>query len=456
MSAADPGLRRVAVHAGTTVVDMSLPAALPVAALIPPIIDVLGDRVPRDTATGYHLCTPGGQILASATTLAQSDIRDGALLVLSRSVPEPPAQRHDDLAEAVSATLGTAAPRPCRRTARLAGALATGVLTGAGSGVLIRDALHASAQHGATAALAAAAGVIALLLAGVAHRIHRDPIAALTLSAIATVFVAVAGLLAVPGAPGVPHAMLAATAAAVAAALAIRLTGYGAVTLTIMGGCATVIAVAALAGVITAAPVYVIGSWAVLASLGLLEASARMSIALAGLSPRLPPAIDHDDPDELPPADVLATKSMRADNWLTSLLAIFSGCAAIGAIVGALTTQRAVPLAATTAALLLLRARAHRHRTRWLLLVISGIATGTTAFLIAAANWMQHGVWIAALTAILAAAAMFLGFVAPGMSLSPAARRGVETLELAAWVAVAPLVCWTCGVFGAIRALDLI
>ncbi|ETW23876.1 type VII secretion integral membrane protein EccD [Mycobacterium gastri] len=453
MSATDPGLRRVAVHVGTTVVDMSLPAALPIAALIPPIIDVLGDRIPQDAATGYHLCTPGGQILASATTLAQSDIRDGALLLLSRSLPEPPAQRHDDLAEAVSATLGTAAPRPCRRTARLAGALAAGVVTGAGSGVLIRDALRASAQHGATAAVAAAAGVIALLLAGVARRTLRDPIAALTLSVIATVFVAVAGLLAVPGAPAVPHAMLAATAAAVTAALAIRLTGYGAVTLTVMGGCATVIAVAALAGVITAAPVYVIGSWAALASLGLLEASVRMSIALAGLSPRLPPTIDHD---ELPPADVLATKSMRADNWLTSLLATFSGCAAIGAIVAALTTQRAVPLAATTAVLMLLRARAHRHRTRWLLLVISGISTGTTAFLIAAANWIQHGVWVAALTAILAAAAMFLGFVAPGMSLSPIARRGVEALELAAWVAVAPLVCWTSGVFGAVRPLDLL
>lgn len=456
MSVADPGLRRVAVHAGATVVDLSLPAALPVAALIPPIIDVLGDRIPRDTATGYHLCTPGGDILASATTLAESDIRDGAVLVLSRSLPEPPAQRHDDLAAAVSAMLGSAAHRPCRRTARLTGALAAGVVTGAGSGVLIRDALRASAQHGATAGGAAAAGVIALLLAGIAQRIHRDPIAALTLSVIATVFVAVAGLLAVPGAPGIPHAMLAATAAAVVAVLAIRVTGCGVGLLTALGGCATVIAVAALAGVMTAAPVYVIGSWAALASLGLLEVCGRMSIALAGLSPRLPPAIDHDDSDELPPADVLATESMRADYWLTSLLATFSGCAAIGAIVAALITQRAVPLAATTAALLLLRARAHRHRTRWLVLVISGIVTGTIAFLIAAANWMRHGVWVAALTAILAAAAMFLGFVAPGMSLSPVARRGVEALELATWVAVAPLVCWTCGVFGAVRALDLI
>ncbi|KZS78069.1 type VII secretion integral membrane protein EccD [Mycobacterium kansasii] len=456
MSAADPGLRRVAVHAGTTVVDLSLPAALPVAALIPPIIDILGDRIPRDTATGYHLCTPGGDRLASATTLAESDIRDGAVLVLSRSVPEPPVQRHDDLAEAVSAVLGSAAHRPCRRAARLTGSMAAGVVTGAGSGVLILDALRAGVQHGATAGVAAAAGVIALLLAGIAHRIHRDPIAALTLSVIATVFVAVAGLLAVPGAPGMPHAMLAATGAAVAATLAIRVTGCGVVTLTAVAGCATVIAVAALAGVLSAAPRYVIASSTALASLGLLEVCGRMSIALAGLSPRLPPAPDHDDGDELPPAEVLATKSMRADNWLTSLLATFSGCAAIGVLVAALTTQRAVPLAATTAALLLLRARAHRHRTRWLLLVISGIVTGTTAFLIAAANWMQHGVWVAALTAILAAAAMFPGFVAPAISLSPVARRGVEALELAAWVAVAPLGCWTCGVFGAVRGLELI
>ncbi|VBA48037.1 type VII secretion integral membrane protein EccD [Mycobacterium pseudokansasii] len=456
MFAADPGLRRVAVHAGTTVVDLSLPAAFPVAALIPPIIDILGDRIPQNTATRYQLCIPGGEILASTTTLAESDIRDGAVLLLSRFLPEPSVQRHDDLAEAVSAILGSAAHRPCRRTARLTGALAAGVVTGAGALALVRDALRASAQHGATAGVVAAAGVIALLLAGLAQRIHRDPTGALTLSVIATVFFAVAGLLAVPGAPGVPHTMLAATAAAVAAALAIRVTGCGIVTLTAIGGHATVVAVAALAGLMTAAPVYVIGSWAALASLGLLEVCGRMSIALAGLSPQLPPAIDHDDSYELPPADVLATKSMRADNWLTGLLATFCGCAAIGAILAALTTQRAVPLATTTAALLLLRARAHRHRTRWLLLVISGIVTGTIVFLIAAAGWMQHGVWVAALTATLAAAALYLGFAAPGMSLSPVAKRGVEALELAAWVALAPLACWTCGVFGAIRTLDLI
>lgn len=455
MSAADPGLRRVTVHAGTTAVDLSLPAALPVAALIPPIIDILGDHIAPDTATRYRLCIAGGEALASPTTLAESDIRDGAVLVLTRSVPEPPNHRHDDMAEAVAATLG-AVHRPCRAVTRLTGALAAGAVTTAGVGVLIRHALRAGAHHDAAATgVAASAAVFALLLAGLVQRIHRDPIAALTLSMIAAAFLAVAGLLVVPGTPGMPHAMLAATAAAVAATLAIRVTGCGVATLTAVAGCATVIAVAALAGVLTAAPWYVIGSSTALASLGLLEASARMSIALAGLSPRLPTAPDHDA-GQLPPPEVLTARSARADNWLTGLLATFSCCAAIGAVVAALATHRGVALAAVTAALLVMRARAHRHRTRGLLLVISGTSTGTTAFVIATAGWPQHGALIAALTAILAATAICLGFVAPRVPRPPVVTRGVEALELAAWAAMAPLACWTCGTFGAIRALDLI
>lgn len=67
----------------------------------------------------------------------------------------------------------------------------------------------------------------ALLFAVIACRTYRDPIAGLTLSVIATIFGAVAGLLAVPGVPGVHSVLVAAMAAAATSVLAMRITGCG-------------------------------------------------------------------------------------------------------------------------------------------------------------------------------------------------------------------------------------
>ncbi|MGZ4526679.1 MAG: type VII secretion integral membrane protein EccD, partial [Mycobacterium sp.] len=66
-----------------------------------------------------------------------------------------------------------------------------------------------------------------------------------------------------------------------------------------------------------------------------------------------------------------------------------------------------------------------------------------------------HGPWVAAAPASLVAATMYLGFVAPAISLQPLARRSVEALEWLALVAMVPLTCWICGLYGAVRGLNL-
>jgi ESX secretion system protein EccD len=460
LSASDPGLRRVSVHAGTAVVDLSLPAGVPVAALIPPIVEILDGR-DTDSATGlvgrrYHLSLPGASVLDASTTLAQNGIRDGAVMVLSQARTPPPVPRYDDVAEAVSATLDATIRRSKqsreRQATRLTGAVVAGCLTSMGALTLIRNAVSVNVARylGATAGVAASAGLIALLSAIFAHRAHGDSIAGLTLSVIATVFAAVAGFLAVPGAPGVPNVLLAAMAAAVMSVLAMRLSGCGVVTLTAMSCFAMVVAIAALAGVITAAPLHIIGAVSALISLGLLGIAARVSIMLAGLTPRLPPAPDLDT------ADYLAAKAIRADNWLTSLLAAFSCSATVGALITVLTGKpglSCIAFATVTGSLLLLSARCIDRR-RTLMFVISGIATAGTTFGVTAASTPDHGPWIAAMTAMLAAAAIYLGFVAPAMSPSPVVRRSVELLESAALVAMVPLTCWICGLYGAVRDLN--
>jgi type VII secretion integral membrane protein EccD len=457
----DAGLRRVSVHAGTAVVDLALPAGIPVATLIPPIVDILESRSAGSSAEPmakrYRLSLPGAAAFNASTTLAQNGIRDGAVLVLSQARTSPPAHRYDDVAEAVSVTLDarTWSQRQNRQATRLAGALAAGCLTGMGVLALIRNAVSANvARHlDTTAGIAALAGFVALMLSAIAHRGDRDPIAGLTLSVIATAFAAVAGFLAVPGAPGVPNGLLAATAAAVTSVLAMRVSGCGTVTLTAVSCFEIVIAIAALVGVVTAAPLHILGSVSALVSVGLLGVAPRVSIVLAGLSPKLPttPEPEAVDPD----VDCLAAKAIRADDWFAILLAALSSSAGLGAIVTVLAGAPridCIALAIITGAVLLLRANS-MDRRRALVVVISGIVTiGTTFGLVAARN-PQHGPWIAAVTALLAAGAIHFGFVAPAMSLSPLMRRGVELLEYLMLVAMVPLTCWICGLYGAVRAL---
>jgi ESX secretion system protein EccD len=457
LPASDHGLRRVSVHAGTAVVDLALHAGIPVATLIPSIVDIIadGNSSPLE-ATRYQLSRPGASALDASTTLAQNDIRDGAVLVLTQDAPSLPAPRYDDVAEAVSATLGAAA-RPWdfqhRRVTRLVGAVAAGCLTAVGGLTLIRNALATNAirDFRAAAWLAALAGGAALLLAVVARRAYRDAIAGLALSLIATTFGAIAGFLAVPDTAGSPHVLLAATTAAVTSVLAMRLSGCGAVTLTAISCVATVIAIAALVGMITAAPSYAIGSVAALTSLGLLGFAARLSMVLAGLSPRLASSAAPDAPERL------ADNVIRADRWLARLLAAFSSSAAVGAIVTVLAGAprlSCIAFGTVTGALLLLRARSDDAR-RKLAFVVGGMAITATTFGVVARSLPENGAWVVAATAMLGAAAMYLGFVAPAISLSPVVHRGAEVLEFLALVATAPLTCWICGVYVAVRGLNL-
>ena len=451
MSTSDPDLRRVCIHAGPAAVDLVLPAAVPVATLIPSIVDVLEGAHGCDDPKRYQLSGLGASPFDRSTTLAQNDIRDGAVLVLSQSSTPPPAPRYDDVAEAVSATLDAPA-RPWSTPAyRVAGAVAASCLTCIGVLALTRNTFSTdAARHPGTGGVAALAGVAAVLGAAVAHRAYRDPIAGLALGVIAIGFAAAAGFLAVPGAPGIANVLLAAMAAAVTSVMVMRAAGCAVVPLTAVSCVAMIIAVAALVGLMTAAPLQCIGSVSALTSLGLLGLAARVSIALAGLSPRLPPAVDAIESD-------VSAKAIRADAWLTSLLAAFASAAAIGAIVTVLAGAPRLPciaFAGITGAVLVLRARCIDGR-RTLVFVTSGIVTLATTFGVAAISAPNHGTWVVAATTIVAAAAMYLGFVAPALTLSPVARRGVELLEWLALLAMAPLTCWICGVYGAVRGLNL-
>lgn len=457
LAASDTGLCRVRVHWGTAVADLALPAGVPVAVLIPSLIDALGVRHADQEAVRYQVSIPGASALDPSTTLAQNRIGDGAVLVLSTPSVPLPAPRYVDVAREVAAALeGPARLRggaATRRVTRLCGATAAVVLTAVGGLALVRNTF--SDDHprdvGMTGAALGSAALVALGLAAVAHRAYRDPIAGLALSVIATGFAAVAGFVMVPGAPSVSNVLLAAAAAAVTAVLAMRLSGCGVVALTAAACFAAAVAAAALVGAITAAPVHVIASASAVLSLGLLGAAPRMSIALAGLSPRLA-TTDFADPE--PIDSRVPAQAIRADRWLVSLRAGLSSSAGVGA---ALTVLAGAPrlscmaFGTVTAALFLLRCRSGAG-AGLLSFATGGTLIAATTFGVTVLRMQMPGPLLAAATA-LAAAAMYLGLAAT--SSSPVALRCVEVLEWLAWSALVPLACWISGLYGAVRGLNL-
>ncbi|HEX5252276.1 MAG TPA: type VII secretion integral membrane protein EccD [Mycobacterium sp.] len=460
MPASDTGLRRVSVHWDAAVVDVTLPAGIPVAVLIPSVVDILRADHLDNEAWRYRLSVPGASGLDPSMTLAQHGIGDGAILVLSRSTAPLPAPRYFDVAEGVSAALDAATePRSGAahaRAVRLIGVAAAIVLAGVGGLAIVRNALRLNDNRDVATTVTAlvASGGLAVGLAAIAHRGYQDQAAGLALSLIATTFAAVAGFVAVPGTPGMPNVLLATAAAGVTAVVAMRVSGCGVVTLTAVSSCAAVTAVAGLVSVVSAAPLRIIASAAALLSVGLLPAAARASIALAGLSPRL----GTPDAAEIEPSDARThSQAVCADRWLTSLLSGLSVSATLGAVV---TVLAGAPLLSCTAfgtltgALLLLRSRS-THTRRMLVFAISGILITATTFGVAAWRAPVPGPWIVTATTLAVAGAMYLGFVGPARPASPVLHRGIGLLEALALAAMVPLTCWICGLYGAVRGLNL-
>jgi type VII secretion integral membrane protein EccD len=300
-------------------------------------------------------------------------------------------------------------------------------------------------------------GCLALLAANLAHRVYREAAAGLTLGLIATGYAAVAGFLAVPDGPGPPNILLAAMATGVVAVLTVRLTGgCGARTYAAVSCSALIVALAAAATVVITGPPPVLGSLTTLVALVLLESSARLSIAWAGLSPRPPDGSPVD-----PGPDQLRCRVIRADGWLTSLVvgsgaaaAAGAACTVAGTHAGGSNRPAAVLFAAVTGAVLLLRTRSHGDFTRTLGLLVAGTATLSLAFVIAPAA-PPRATWMVAGIALPVGGALWLGFVVPALALSPVVRRSVDLLEYLGLIAIVPLGCWTCGFYSATGGLPL-
>jgi type VII secretion integral membrane protein EccD len=161
-------------------VDAVLPAAEPVGALMPEVLDLLGDQV-QNPARLRHLVTASGTVLDGDATLADRQVADGAVLRLVSAEDPVPAPVVHEVPEAVSRALDEHGGRWSPVAARWTATASLAVLSLGAGGVV-------AAQWPGSTGLLAVSVVAAVLVAigAVVGSAWREPLGtALTVSGTA-------------------------------------------------------------------------------------------------------------------------------------------------------------------------------------------------------------------------------------------------------------------------------
>jgi type VII secretion integral membrane protein EccD len=469
-------LCRVTLIAPRVRLDIALPAAVPLAALLPTLLWHSGEQLADEGLPhgGWALQRVGDAPLDTSRTLTALGVRDGDVLHLRPRQEALPTPVFDDTVDAISTALRERARRWGPAATRIASLAAIGLVLAAGAAALAVSAV----PRVAGASLSAAVAIAAVLAAAAASRALGDAPAGTVLGLAGLPYAFLAGLRALP--PGTArvagHAAAGQAAAGQAAAGHLGLTPAG-----FLVGCTALLVMAAFGGVavgdgasmLTGAVVAgFIGVACSLLALGTSAAGAgavAVSAALA-LSPaiapvayrvaRLPQPTVPTTPEELrqrsEPVNFaeVSRQSVTADRVVGALVAATGVVAVTGlAIALARGNWAAEVLAAVASGLLLLRARVFSGVVQRAWLIGSGLASVVMLAVLAAARTSSAGALVI-VGGSLVITALLVGVVAsPGRRMAPSLGRMTDLLELLATLATIPLALELLHVYSLVRSL---
>jgi len=460
------GLTRVTVASPQRRVDVALPDGVPLAELLPELLQRSGDDLADsgEQHGGWVLRRVDGAGLPETQTLVEAGVSDGELLHLVPARTDWPELEYDDVVEAIAAGARRLGP-PWTGDATRDAAVAV-------AGFVVVVALAGPLGARLTGGGAVALGVAAVLLAAgvLAARAYGEPLIGAALAGYALPFAFLGGLRILDAGTG--------------AGFDAGTRGAGPLTAPhlLVGGVALVLwSVAGAVGVARGLRIFVAGAAAgVLVALGALlglgtgverAAAVLMVVAVLGvtLAPPLaarlgrlplpvvtPPTATADgaDPGRPHRGRVLAAVA-RSDEMLTGLLA---GCG-LGAVGAALALRSAggagVLLIGVAGAALLLRARLFVTVRQRVPLLAAGLATlaalpaGDLAPA-SGAGRVVTGVVLVGVVLVVAAAGARYRRQPP----SPYLGRAAELLETLCLVSVIPIGCAVLGLYAAVRGLS--
>jgi hypothetical protein len=424
-----PGRVPVTVVAGHRSADLALPGAVPVAELLPSLVEHATLLDPASSGTGYRLSTYDGRVLVQDRGLAAQGVTPGALLVLE-PVPEAGPRRYDDVVEAVA---------DARRveTARWVDEISRRLTFLTVAAVLLLGAVGLAGDHESAAAPVASVGVTMALLLGawtLSRVVGSEDLAGLAAMS-ACAYAATSGLVLAWGHPllGVPAAAAGGVCAATAALAAVGLA-EGRVIL--------------LVPVIAGAVFLAAGCAArVLDPESLLTAVVVLAVAASPAFPTLAVTVTRTGhlgpaPDDGDPCDGVDVTHVAHDVRLAHrLVAALTGAVGVLVLLVAPLATSSGLLAASPIALAALVLLLGPSDRRGALGSLVGTVSGTSGLVtIAAVSLWLHPQWRPVLAPALAAVALLLLLGACTRTGAPSARRTRtrELIEAAALVGLAP------------------
>lgn len=219
-AAADDVVRVTVTGRGRSA-DLTLPALVPLAEVLPGVVRTLGILEPDEVHGGYRLHTADGRALSLEENLLELEVPDGAVLSISVGVDEPPAKVYDDVVEAIADVVedqaGSWTPRSSRHTMLAVAAVLA---------LLAAWTLHtARIDPVVTTAVAGGLALVMTLAGAVVAKVRSDVAGALVLLGIAVAFVLVAATGGAVAAPG-PAAMAAGLGSAGVGAVGLAVLGH--------------------------------------------------------------------------------------------------------------------------------------------------------------------------------------------------------------------------------------
>ncbi|WP_336085318.1 type VII secretion integral membrane protein EccD [Nocardia sp. SSK8] len=468
-----PDLARVTILAKHTQVDMAIPVDVPVALVIPSVVDMVAQHSRSNTFDNegeryepaeWVLARIGHPPFSNSLSLGEQGVRDGELLMLESASHTAPTPLFDDIMYNVAIADAEHYRSWTPKTARITGSVLAAVTMLVGCFGLL--AAPGALPSWITGSVALFVAILCVVAGTVLSRMYGDTSAALVLGGCALPTAFTGGMLLVPDHYGWAHLLLGGALLGATAVLAWRVTGVG---LALFIGAATVsvfIVPAALVGLLSDQPVKAVG--AVVAALGLaaLSLSPRVSMLLAKLplppvpSPGTPIDPTEDDPDDhraLPTLDALRARSERARNYLAGLVSATTLVTVAGALLA--TDAGAddpfwpgIALALVCSVVLMFRSRTYAGAEQAIVLIAGGAAI-VLLMLIGVSVEMEQPLMVFGAAVTILIAALVIGLIVPNQSATPPMRRAAELLEYAFVAAVLPLVFWVADLYSLVRGL---
>ncbi|MER5888278.1 type VII secretion integral membrane protein EccD [Streptomyces sp. NPDC001941] len=455
------GLCRLAVRTPRRLVELAVPADVPVADLLPTLLDHAGGGLAEEGIEhdGWVLQRLGEEPLDAESTLEDLALRDGETLHLRPRSQALPPLHFDDLVDAVATTMRTRPHGWAERTSRWLLRAATVAFLAAGLVVL-------SLTGGAStlrAAAAAATAVLVLCGAVAASRAVGDSAAGAALGALVPPYLALAGALLPQGVPGpqLTGARLLAGSAAGAGGAVLAVAAVAAFVPLLAGAAVVAVAGVLWGGLMMLLDVSAGHAASVVAVAAVLFGGLvpGISFRLSGLRlPALPTNAEQlQEGIEPHPHQQVVDRTALAEEWMTALYA------ATGLVCTALVTvlvagrpgTPALVTAAVLSVLLLLHARGVGHAWQRPAVLAPGLY-GLVLMAVQLATTMdaQRRPALLAVLLALAASTAIASWTVPGRRLLPYWGRGADVLHTLCAVALLPLSLWVLGVYATLRGIS--